>query len=139
MYNIKKLTTWFGKYQSKLGDIIVVHDRRIIPSDPSRIYLYHTGRDEFVEYIENIIAANLSDLSDEEALQAEKDYKQKWLDAITKQGMSVIKETNKRAVKSTVKKEKINWNESNKPSKNESEKTNNINTLKNSDTAKSMD
>jgi hypothetical protein len=112
MYNIKCQKTWYGNYHSKAGDAIVIYDKRIKPDNSTRIYLYHSQRDEFVEYVESIITKCLFDLNDDEALQAEKDYKHKWLAAITKQGMVVQKEKNIKAIKTKspiIKKENINW------------------------------
>ncbi|APC96716.1 hypothetical protein [Francisella frigiditurris] len=96
MRNFKKQNSWYGMQHSSYGDVIVVYDKRIIPKNPSRIYLYHTQRDMFIEYDEIIVMKTLLELSLDDTLKAEKDYKEKLTAAAIKQSLIFTKKTMKK-------------------------------------------
>ena len=78
MYTDKNIETWYGKLTIKSQEFIVIYDKRVVSSSKDRISLYHTGRKQLVEFVEDIAKKNLSDLTTDELKLAEDTYKKEW-------------------------------------------------------------
>ncbi len=78
MYTDKKITTWYGKMVVNDNTFYVIHDKRITSDDAEKIYLYHSGRQKLVLFLESIAKDKFQELDDGELAQAKKECDPVW-------------------------------------------------------------
>ena len=104
MYKNERSNTWFGKLATPSQEIVVIHDKRVICSTEGRVFLYHTGRQKIVEFVESIAEKNLIDVSDHERNAIKKQYGKEWENIFSeykKKHIDIFKKADKETTKIT--------------------------------------
>lgn len=62
--------------ESSKGNTVLIWDAVFPEAEKGKVYLYNTGKDAMVEYVEDIVSPKLRDLTDDEYKVASKEYSQ---------------------------------------------------------------
>ena len=81
MNSMTKQKVWYGELRTSRGNSIVIHDQALPEATPGRIYLYNSNRQAIIEYVKDIVEANLYDLDEASLKQAQKNYAEAWKNA----------------------------------------------------------
>lgn len=78
MYNNAKTQVWYGELRTPRGNTVVIYDKQFPEASAGRVYFYNTQRDAIIEYAEEIVQANLHDLTGEPEQAAMKEFSAAW-------------------------------------------------------------
>ncbi|WP_144212406.1 hypothetical protein [Shewanella donghaensis] len=81
MYNTAKKQVWFGELRTTRGTSIVIHDNQLPDASPGRIYLYNVSRNTIGEYVEDIVKANLHELTTDQVKTSKAEHEAAWIAA----------------------------------------------------------
>ncbi|WP_394129412.1 hypothetical protein [Shewanella maritima] len=74
MYNKAKKQVWYGELRTAKGNTVVIFDGSLPEASPGRVYFYHSGRDAIIEFVEDIVNANLHDLDSAQTAAAKDEF-----------------------------------------------------------------
>ncbi len=62
----------------KKGDTVVIWDPVLPKASTGKLFLYHTGKERLIEYVEEIVCPKLRDLTQREMRNARQEFSGRW-------------------------------------------------------------
>ncbi len=74
MYSKNKKSLWYGSLKTSKSNSIVIFDPSLPSAPTGKVFLFNSQRDDFVQYVEDIVSKNLHDLDADELKEAQNKY-----------------------------------------------------------------
>ncbi len=74
MYSKNKKSLWYGSLKTSKSNSVVIFDPTLPSAPTGKVFLFNSQRNEFVQYVEDIVSKNLHDLDADELKEAKNKY-----------------------------------------------------------------